>query len=45
MMGMVGVVLVGRPVNLEAAKRSAKEESSKLVLNKDRLEKELAQIK
>jgi len=45
MMGMVGVVLVGRPVNLEEAKKTAKEESSKFVLNKDRFEKELAQIK
>ena len=45
MMGMVGVVLVGNPVNLEEAKTIAKEESSKFVLNKDRFEKELAQIK
>ena len=45
MMGMVGVVLVGKPVNLEDAKRTAEEESSKFVLNRDRFEKELAQIK
>ena len=45
MMGMVGVVLVGKPVNLEAAKKFAKEASSKFVLNQDRFEKELAQIK
>jgi pseudoazurin len=45
MMGMVGVVLVGKPVNLEEAKRTAKEESAKFVFNKDRFEKELAQIK
>ena len=45
MMGMVGVVLVGRPVNLEEAKKIAKEASSKFVLNKDRFEKELALIK
>lgn len=45
MMGMVGVVLVGSPVNLEEARAVAGRETSKLVLNKDRLEKELAQIK
>lgn len=45
MMGMVGVILVGEPINLEEAKKTAKETSSKFVLNKDRFEKELAQIK
>ncbi len=45
MMGMVGVVLVGNPVNLEEAKTIAKQESTKFVLNKDRFEKELAQVK
>ena len=43
-MGMVGVVQVGKPVNLEEAKKVAKEASSGFVLNKDRLEKELARI-
>ena len=44
MMGMAGVVLVGNPVNLQEAKAVADKESSKFVLNKDRFEKELAQI-
>lgn len=45
MMGMVGVVLVGKPVNLEQATETAKSESQKFVLNKDRFDKQLAQIK
>ena len=44
MMGMVGVILVGNPVNLEDARRVAKQETSKFVLNKDRFDKALAQI-
>lgn len=45
MMGMVGVIQVGKPVNLEAATKVAKGESLRFVLNKDRFDKELAQIK
>lgn len=45
MMGMVGVIQVGNPVNLEAAKSTATQESSRFVMNKDRFDKELAQIK
>ncbi|MBK8402182.1 MAG: hypothetical protein IPL29_14315 [Propionivibrio sp.] len=45
MMGMVGVIQVDNPVNLEAAKQVAVQEASKFVMNKDRFEKELAQVK
>src|SRR5574337_107370 len=45
MMGMAGVILVGKPVNLDEARRVAKAESAKFLLNKDRLEAELEQIK
>ncbi|QCB47050.1 plastocyanin/azurin family copper-binding protein [Hydrogenophaga sp. PAMC20947] len=45
MMGMVGVIQVGKPVNLEEANRAASMESAKFVMNKDRFEKELAQVK
>lgn len=44
MMGMVGVIQVGNPGNLEAAKKAAAQESSKFVMNKDRFDQELAQI-
>lgn len=36
-MGMVGVIQVGRPVNLSQAKEKAREYSKKLILNKSRL--------
>ena len=42
---MVGVIQVDNPVNLEAAKQVAVQEASKFVMNKDRFEKELAQVK
>ena len=45
MMGMAGVIVVGKPVNLDEAKRVAKAESAKFLLNKDRLEMELGQIR
>lgn len=45
MMGMVGVIQVGMPVNLEDANRAASVESAKFVMHKDRFEKELAQVK
>ena len=44
MMGMVGVVQLGKAVNLEQAKSVAAKESARFVLNKDRFDKELAQI-
>lgn len=44
-MGMVGVVLVGKPTNLAAAKARAAEETAKFTMNKDRFDKALAQIK
>jgi pseudoazurin len=44
-MGMVGVIQVGKPVNLEEANSAAAAESAKFVMNKDRFERELAQVK
>ncbi|MBI5659635.1 MAG: pseudoazurin [Nitrosomonadales bacterium] len=43
-MGMVGVVQVGNPINLEEAKAKAAEESASMVLNKDRFTKALGQV-
>ena len=44
-MGMVGVVQVGKAVNLEEAKKKATEESAKMIMNKDRFAKALEQVK
>ncbi len=44
-MGMVGVIQVGEPDNLAEATNAAREESSRFLLNKDRFERELAQVK
>ena len=44
-MGMVGVVQVGKAVNLEEAKGKAAEESAKMIMNKDRFTKALEQVK
>lgn len=44
MMGMVGVILVGKPTNLEQARKTAAQVSSKFVFNKDRFEKEMAAV-
>lgn len=44
-MGMVGVIQVGQPINLEQAKKAAASESSGFVFNKDRFDKELAQVR
>ena len=44
-MGMVGVVQVGQPVNLDAAKAFAKAESAHFVMNRDRLMRELARVR
>lgn len=44
-MGMVGVIQVGKPNNLEEAKTAAKAIATKFVTNKDRFDKYLAQVK
>lgn len=44
-MGMVGVVQVGKAVNLEEARKKASEESATMALNKDRFAKALDQAK
>ena len=44
-MGMVAVVQVGKPVNLEEARKAAAAESAKMAINKDRFEKALALVK
>lgn len=44
MLGMVGVIVAGAPVNLEAIKNDSKTLSEMFVMNKDRLDKYLAQI-
>lgn len=44
MLGMVGVIVAGEPVNLEAIKSDSKELSGMFVMNKDRLDKYLAQV-
>lgn len=44
MLGMVGVIVAGAPVNLEAIKSDSKTLSEMFVMNKDRLDKYLAQI-
>ncbi|MBS4095496.1 MAG: hypothetical protein KGZ83_01490 [Sulfuricella sp.] len=43
-MGMVGVAQVGKPTNLDAAKRKATEESAAIFLNKERFSKALDQV-
>jgi len=43
-MGMVGVVQVGKAVNLDEARRKASEESSSMLMNKDRFDRALAQV-
>ena len=44
-MGMVGVIQVGKPVNLAEAKKIAIDEQSKFAMNKDAYSKLLAQVK
>ena len=43
-MGMVGVVQVGKAVNLEEARKKAVEESARFIMNKDRFTKALEQV-
>lgn len=44
-MGMVGVIQAGKPVNLAAAREAAKRESAGFAAGKDRFDKALAQVK
>jgi pseudoazurin len=44
-MGMVGVVQVGKAVNLEEAKKQVAETSATLLMNKDRFTKALEKVK
>jgi pseudoazurin len=44
-MAMVGVVQVGKATNLDAAKAEAKKMAATFAMNKDRLEKYIAQVK
>ena len=44
MLGMVGVIVAGEPVNLEAIKSDSKTLSGMFVMNNDRLDKYLAQV-
>jgi len=44
-MGMVGVVQVGQPVNLEAAKKAAAAAGAQFVMNKDRFVTALARVR
>lgn len=43
-MGMVGVVQVGKAINLEEARKKASEESATMVMNKNRFAKALDQV-
>ncbi len=45
MMGMVAVVQVGKPVNLEEAKKRAEEESAKMMTHKERFAQLLSMVK
>lgn len=44
-MGMVGVIQVGKPVNLAAVRAVTTKEQSTWAMNKDRFDKALAQVK
>jgi len=44
-MGMVAVIVAGAPVNLEEARKRARQESKKMLINKDRFERLLAEVK
>jgi hypothetical protein len=44
-MAMVGVIQVGNPTNLADAKKGAADLAKAFVMNKDRLDKYLAQVK
>ncbi|MCH2157424.1 MULTISPECIES: pseudoazurin [unclassified Oleiphilus] len=44
-LAMVGVIVAGKPTNLDAVKTNASSLTSKFVVNKDRLDKYLAQVK
>ena len=44
-LGMVAVIQAGKPVNLAEAKKVAADFSGKMLQNKDRFDKLLAQVK
>lgn len=44
LLGMVGVIQVGKPVNLAEAKAVASREETNFMMGKDRFDKELAQV-
>lgn len=44
-MGMVGIIQVGNPTNIDKAKSFANILSEKILINKDRLQKLLSQVK
>lgn len=44
-MGMVGVIQAGKPVNLAAAREAAKKEAATFAMGKDRFDHALAQVK
>lgn len=44
-MAMVGLLYAGKPDNLEAVKKAAKTVAPKFVMNKDRLDKYISQVK
>lgn len=44
-MAMVGIIQVGKPDNLDAVKKAAKDISPKFVMNKERLDKYISQVK
>lgn len=44
-MGMVGVIQVGKAVNLEEARKKAAEEGATMVMNKDRFTKAFSQVR
>ncbi|MDE1887695.1 MAG: pseudoazurin [Gammaproteobacteria bacterium] len=45
MFGMLGVIVVGKAVNEEAAEKAAKVMDAKLIMNKDRLDKLMDRVK
>lgn len=44
-MAMVGIIQIGKPDNLDAVKKAAKDIAPKFVMNKDRLDKYISQVK
>ena len=44
MMAMIGVIQVGKPVNLDSVKQAAENQKSKFIMNSDRLDSYLSQL-